>query len=291
MTGHDLAEPNGVMVPRAYPVAALATSASGIDSRLTPSTARSFGQESVRSPGTSTNTKSSSPRRTTSVFTTSAGATPRAVAASARLRTGPCRICRCRMPAAASASSAGFPADARSLADAGFPADAGALADAGSLAGAGSLADPSGCVNGSPGRTEPEGDVQLGTGAAMSTRVRSGLGHRYRQHLARDQLGVLADRRGGRPARLAGRCRPAELDPVGDVQAGGLAGLLDQPDHLAGQPGAAQLRGDVQVERDRLAGGRLDRPALARGLGDQDVVRSDRHRCVVDRHRCAARPA
>jgi hypothetical protein len=40
-----------------------------MDRRLTPSSRRSFGQEMARSPGTSTNRKSSSPRRTTSVLT------------------------------------------------------------------------------------------------------------------------------------------------------------------------------------------------------------------------------
>src|SRR5260370_9295071 len=78
-----------------------------MDGRLTPSSALSFGQEITRSPGTSTNRKSSSPRRTTSVLTTSAGATPRACAASARLRTGPCRITRWARPTASAAASAG----------------------------------------------------------------------------------------------------------------------------------------------------------------------------------------
>jgi hypothetical protein len=94
ITGQGLTDPSGVIVPRSYPVACLATSASGMDRRLTPSSPRSFGQEMARSPGTSTNRKSSDPRRTTSVLTTSAGATPRARAASARLRTGPCLITR-----------------------------------------------------------------------------------------------------------------------------------------------------------------------------------------------------
>src|SRR5258708_4755355 len=79
-----------------------------MDSRLTPSSARNFGQEIVRSPGTRTNRKSSSPRRTTNVFTTSAGVTPRASAASARLRTGPSLIRRYGSPEAARASSAGL---------------------------------------------------------------------------------------------------------------------------------------------------------------------------------------
>src|SRR6516225_474898 len=107
ITGQGLADPNGVIVPRWYPVACRATLASGMDRRLTPSSRRSFGQEMVRSPGTSTNRKSSSPRCTTSVLTTSAGATPRARAASAKLRTGPCRITRWESPAASAASSAG----------------------------------------------------------------------------------------------------------------------------------------------------------------------------------------
>src|SRR4029077_18193892 len=107
ITGQGLADPNGVIVPRSYPVACLATSAAGRDRRLTPSSRRSFGQEMARSPGTSTNRKSSSPRRTTSVLTTSAGATPRARAASARLLTGPCRITRWARPTASAAASAG----------------------------------------------------------------------------------------------------------------------------------------------------------------------------------------
>jgi hypothetical protein len=107
ITGQDLTDPSGVIVPRTYPVALLATSASGRDRRLTPSSRRSFGQEMERSPGTSTNRKSSSPRRTTSVLTTSADVTPRARAASARLRTGPCRITRWARPTASAAASAG----------------------------------------------------------------------------------------------------------------------------------------------------------------------------------------
>lgn len=55
MTGHAVLDPSGVIVPRAYPVAAWAVAASGMDSRPTPSSARSLGQEMFRSPGTSTN--------------------------------------------------------------------------------------------------------------------------------------------------------------------------------------------------------------------------------------------
>ncbi len=52
----------------------------------------------------------------------------------------------------------------------------------------------------------------------------------------------------------------------------GLAGLLDHPDHLAGQARAAQLRGQLEVERDRLALLVDHRPALARPLGDDHLV-------------------
>ena len=43
-----------------------------------------------------------------------------------------------------------------------------------------------------------------------------------------------------RRARRIGR-RPGQRDPVGHLQPARLAGVLDQPDHLAGQPGPAQL--------------------------------------------------
>ena len=106
MTGQSLSEPKGVMVPLSYPVAIRAVAASGIDSRLTASSARSFGQEMLRSPGTSTNRKSSSPRRTTIDLITSAGSTPRARAASARLVTGACSTRRKSMPSAVMAERA-----------------------------------------------------------------------------------------------------------------------------------------------------------------------------------------
>ena len=63
-----------------------------------------------------------------------------------------------------------------------------------------------------------------------------GFGHRGGQHLAGDQVAVLGDGRGRLAVRL-----PGERHPVGDVEAVVLAGLLDQPDHLAGQAGSAQL--------------------------------------------------
>lgn len=83
-----MARPEGREDP-ANVTAAYAPSASGIEERDVPSSARSFGHENFRSPGTSTNRKSPSLRRTTSVLTMSAGRTPRAATASARLPTGP----------------------------------------------------------------------------------------------------------------------------------------------------------------------------------------------------------
>ena len=101
-TGHAVLDPNGVIVPRSYPVTSRAVAASGIESRLTPRCARSFGHEISRSPGTSANRKSSSARRTTRVLTMSRGSTPRAAApprGSPPARAGS-RRSRCRMPSA-----------------------------------------------------------------------------------------------------------------------------------------------------------------------------------------------
>ena len=63
-----------------------------------------------------------------------------------------------------------------------------------------------------------------------------------------------------------------QRDPVADVEAAGLAGLLHQPDHLAGQAGPHQLRGQLEVEGDGLALLVDHRPALARPLGDDHLV-------------------
>ena len=98
--------PNGVMVPRSYPVTARAVAESGMDSRLTPRWARQLGQEISRSPGTRTYRKSSSARRTTRVLMMSAGRTPRTCAASSRLRTGPCRVIVNAMPLSRKAATA-----------------------------------------------------------------------------------------------------------------------------------------------------------------------------------------
>ena len=78
-----------MIVPRSYPVTSNAVVASGIDRRETPRTARSFGHEIDRSPGTRTRRWSSSPRRTNRDFTTAATDTPRAAAASSTDETAP----------------------------------------------------------------------------------------------------------------------------------------------------------------------------------------------------------
>ncbi len=44
--------------------------------------------------------------------------------------------------------------------------------------------------------------------------------------------------------------RPPDLDAVGDVQAGGLAGILEDPHHVPGDAGALQRGSDLQVEGD-----------------------------------------
>lgn len=54
-TGQATVLPSGVMVPRSYPVTSKASCADGIVSLFTPTTARSFGHEIWRSPGTSAN--------------------------------------------------------------------------------------------------------------------------------------------------------------------------------------------------------------------------------------------
>ena len=62
----------------------------------------------------------------------------------------------------------------------------------------------------------------------------------HRQHLGGQPIDVAADGLG----RLGGAADPPpELDPVGDVEAGVLLGLLDQPDHLTEEAGEPQLIG------------------------------------------------
>ena len=54
------------------------------------------------------------------------------------------------------------------------------------------------------------------------------------------------------------------------------------PHRVADQPGPAQLRGDLEVEGDGLAGRRRDGPALARRLGDDQLVRLELEPLAVD---------
>src|SRR3954452_6766657 len=75
------------------------------------------------------------------------------------------------------------------------------------------------------------GAVHRGAGAGLSGVDGDG------EHLAGQLLAVLAQRLGHRA--VGG---PPQLDPVADLQAGRLAGLLDQPDRLAGAAGPLQLR-------------------------------------------------
>ena len=69
------------------------------------------------------------------------------------------------------------------------------------------------------------------------------------EHLAGQRLGVLLQRLGHHA--VAG---PPQLDPVADLQAAGLAGLLHQPDDLADQAGPLQLRRQREVQRDGQPG-------------------------------------
>ena len=75
---------------------------------------------------------------------------------------------------------------------------------------------------------------------------------RRRQHLAGQRLGVLGE---GLGERAVGG--PPQLDPVADLQAGALAGLLDQPDDLADQARPARSSGvRVEVQGDGEPAGR-----------------------------------
>ena len=75
---------------------------------------------------------------------------------------------------------------------------------------------------------QAKSETQLWVGADVIARLGLALGVRRRQHFAGDEAFVLAHRRGDhRLARL-----PAQGDAVGDLQAGGLAGLLDESDRF-----------------------------------------------------------
>ena len=85
-------------------------------------------------------------------------------------------------------------------------------------------------------------------------------------------LGVLLERLGQRA--VAG---PPQLDPVGDLQAAVLAGLLDEADDLADEAGPLELGGEREVQRDGQARPAGHRPALPRRLGDDEVALLERH--------------
>ena len=65
----------------------------------------------------------------------------------------------------------------------------------------------------------------------------------------------------------------AELDPVGDLEAGVFAGVLDGVDDLAGEALAAQLVVELELQGDGVAGLGLDLVALERLQGEGDARR------------------
>ena len=74
-----------------------------------------------------------------------------------------------------------------------------------------------------------------------------------------------------------------ELDPVGDLEAGLFAGVLDGVDDLAGEALAAQLVVELELQGDGVAGLGLDLVALERLQGEGDVVGAERVVVAVDR--------
>ena len=83
-----------------------------------------------------------------------------------------------------------------------------------------------------------------------------------------EQLGVAGER---------------ELDPVGDLEAGGFAGVLDGVDDLAGEALAAQLVVELELQGDGVAGFGLDLVALQRLQGEGQVL--GRRACARRRRR------
>ena len=80
-------------------------------------------------------------------------------------------------------------------------------------------------------------------------------------------------RRRGRPCSRAASSSSAspprrQLDPVGDLEAGLFARVLDGVDDLAGEALAAQLLVELELERDGVAGLGLDLVALERLQGE-----------------------
>ena len=89
---------------------------------------------------------------------------------------------------------------------------------------------------------------------------------------AADEPGVRADRAGHRAVGA-----DDQRDPVGDVEAGVPAGLLDDPDHVPGGALGRQLRGHRGVQRDQpvVAGQRRGRVRVG---GGQPAARTRRAR-------------
>ena len=88
-------------------------------------------------------------------------------------------------------------------------------------------------------------------------------GDRGGEHLAGDVGLVLA---GG--VEQLGVAAEGQLDPVGDLQAGLFAGVLDGVDDLAGEALAAKLVVELELQGDGMAGLRLDLVALERLQGE-----------------------
>jgi len=99
-----------------------------------------------------------------------------------------------------------------------------------------------------------------------------------RQDFTADQLGVHRQCL----SQVSIRGLPANRDAVRHVQPVGLAGVLDQPDDVPGQPLTAELGGDRHLECHRLAAVGGDRPAGQRSLRHDHVVRLDRDPLAVD---------
>ena len=107
---------------------------------------------------------------------------------------------------------------------------------------------PASCVRPAPGQTRVDGERQPEVVVAAATRppsspATSRLGA---SSVASTSLGdQVARARASASAGLAVGL-PAQRDPVADVEAAGLAGLLHQPDHLAGQAGAHAAPGSAR---------------------------------------------
>src|SRR6185503_2307582 len=68
-----------------------------------------------------------------------------------------------------------------------------------------------------------------------------------------------------------------ELDPIRDLQAGGLARVLDDPDELARDALAPEVVVELELERDGHAAVARDAPALERLLGEVHVAGDELH--------------